>query len=405
MMKDLGYQLSGEIWGDASVALGVIHRNGLGKTRHIDTGLFWLQETAASNRLTYFKVFGKDNPADLFTKYLNTATADHHVDNLSFKYTHGRATVALKLHGLSRSLDEYMNGDNLEEWQYLKLLRPKVKREDDEGNAKMLTSVRWCSGRAAPREWRSGPAACNGPDVNVSRVVGVAGVHAKVCRGYNAFVSTPHLRPCGARPTGHGYGFRAPTRLRGSDCRAMIQLPCGRRQQLTDNTLLLLQRTAGLNRNEARCRAISPHQLEQGLCGKWELSAGPSRPTSSSQECAVKEVTSKLDGGEHIVGSSRPSVRKGVPATKQSFPCEEPARRALLHFPRSRQQRKRDTPSECERWLGPTQGTEQRGVAESRTNAYILLGKETLLIIPWLQQAQPFQFGGDKFRALMRNRT
>ena len=32
MMRDLGYQLTGEIWGDASAALGIINRNGLGKT-------------------------------------------------------------------------------------------------------------------------------------------------------------------------------------------------------------------------------------------------------------------------------------------------------------------------------------------------------------------------------------
>ena len=37
MMTDMVYKIRGEIWGDASAALGIIHRNGLGKTRHIDT--------------------------------------------------------------------------------------------------------------------------------------------------------------------------------------------------------------------------------------------------------------------------------------------------------------------------------------------------------------------------------
>ena len=40
--KDLGYEVKGEIWGDASAALGIINRKGLGKTRHIDTSLVWL---------------------------------------------------------------------------------------------------------------------------------------------------------------------------------------------------------------------------------------------------------------------------------------------------------------------------------------------------------------------------
>ena len=45
--KDLGIDLRGEVWGDASAALGIIKRRGLGKTRHSDTGYLWIQQTAA----------------------------------------------------------------------------------------------------------------------------------------------------------------------------------------------------------------------------------------------------------------------------------------------------------------------------------------------------------------------
>ena len=55
MMKDFGYEIKGEILGDASAALGIIHRKGLGRTRHIDTGLLWIQQTAAEKRLEYSK--------------------------------------------------------------------------------------------------------------------------------------------------------------------------------------------------------------------------------------------------------------------------------------------------------------------------------------------------------------
>ena len=37
LMSDLGYIAKGEIWGDASAALGITNRQGLGNTRHIDT--------------------------------------------------------------------------------------------------------------------------------------------------------------------------------------------------------------------------------------------------------------------------------------------------------------------------------------------------------------------------------
>ena len=39
MAKNLGWNLKGEVWGDASAALGIIQRKGLGKTTHIQTGL------------------------------------------------------------------------------------------------------------------------------------------------------------------------------------------------------------------------------------------------------------------------------------------------------------------------------------------------------------------------------
>ena len=72
MMKDLGWKVTGEVKGDASAALGIIHRKGLGRTRHIDIGLLWMQQTAAEKKLFYSKVLGTDNPADLLTKYLSS---------------------------------------------------------------------------------------------------------------------------------------------------------------------------------------------------------------------------------------------------------------------------------------------------------------------------------------------
>ena len=62
MMRDFGIKVDGEVLGDASAALGIIHRKGLGRTRHIDTGLLWIQQTAAERRLQYTKVLGTDNP-------------------------------------------------------------------------------------------------------------------------------------------------------------------------------------------------------------------------------------------------------------------------------------------------------------------------------------------------------
>ena len=59
--KDLGITMRGEVWGDASAALGIIKRRGLGTTRHIDTGFLWIQQTAAERRFQFGKVLGRPN--------------------------------------------------------------------------------------------------------------------------------------------------------------------------------------------------------------------------------------------------------------------------------------------------------------------------------------------------------
>ena len=67
VMKDMGYNFSGEYWRDAGAALDIINPTGLDISRHIDTSLLWIQ-TAAEQRLRFQKIFGKFNPAELFTK-------------------------------------------------------------------------------------------------------------------------------------------------------------------------------------------------------------------------------------------------------------------------------------------------------------------------------------------------
>ena len=58
MLNDYGVKVTGEIWGDAQAALGIIHRKGLGKTRHIQTGLLWVQQVSAETRLKFGKGTG-----------------------------------------------------------------------------------------------------------------------------------------------------------------------------------------------------------------------------------------------------------------------------------------------------------------------------------------------------------
>ena len=84
LMKDLGWHRGGQMWGDASAALGIINRRGLGKTRHIDIGLLWIQQTVARRELSSIKVSGKVNPADLYIKYLDEVIIKKHSEALAY---------------------------------------------------------------------------------------------------------------------------------------------------------------------------------------------------------------------------------------------------------------------------------------------------------------------------------
>ena len=103
MLSDLGVHVKGELWGDANVALGIINRKGLGKTRHIETGYLSIQDVAAKGRMKFHKILGKDDPADLYTNYLDEKTNHYHTNNLAPKFRDGRAQEAPKLHAISHS--------------------------------------------------------------------------------------------------------------------------------------------------------------------------------------------------------------------------------------------------------------------------------------------------------------
>ena len=53
---------------DATAALGMMSKAGLGRTMHLDTECLWLQYAVRAQRLVPCKVGTGDNVADMFTK-------------------------------------------------------------------------------------------------------------------------------------------------------------------------------------------------------------------------------------------------------------------------------------------------------------------------------------------------
>ena len=61
---------SGDFKSDATAALGMVHRLGLGKVRRLAVGDLWIQHHVRSGKIRVSKMSGLENPSDAQTKYL-----------------------------------------------------------------------------------------------------------------------------------------------------------------------------------------------------------------------------------------------------------------------------------------------------------------------------------------------
>jgi hypothetical protein len=75
-LADFDIPSEGEVVSDSTAALGIVTREGLGRTRHIRVQYLWLQEASLENRLKVNKVGTKENVADLMTKHLRKEDRD-----------------------------------------------------------------------------------------------------------------------------------------------------------------------------------------------------------------------------------------------------------------------------------------------------------------------------------------
>ena len=94
--EDLGVECSLRLNLDSSAAIGICRGTGVGRVRHLDTRLLWIQECVRDGRLTVDKVPGVVNPADLLTKHLGADVIFGHLGRLSCEAREGRARLAPK---------------------------------------------------------------------------------------------------------------------------------------------------------------------------------------------------------------------------------------------------------------------------------------------------------------------
>ena len=86
LAADIGIPFDIMLKTDASAALGVVNRRGVGKTRHIDTQELRLQ-SAVRNRELEVQKAGEENVADILTKYVKTEVFEKHTTEMGFTKT------------------------------------------------------------------------------------------------------------------------------------------------------------------------------------------------------------------------------------------------------------------------------------------------------------------------------
>ena len=84
---------------DATAALGIARRRGLGKVRHLDVTDLWIQEKVRAKAVSLHKAEGLKNPADVLTKYVDQASMTRALDFMSLRRMDGRAAIAPKAMG------------------------------------------------------------------------------------------------------------------------------------------------------------------------------------------------------------------------------------------------------------------------------------------------------------------
>ena len=94
MARDLSIDLPLRIHSDATAAIGIARRRGLGKLRHLDVEDLWIQERVRHNDVELCKVLGTENPADIFTKYVEHPTLSTALPRMGLIQEGGRAKSA-----------------------------------------------------------------------------------------------------------------------------------------------------------------------------------------------------------------------------------------------------------------------------------------------------------------------
>ena len=92
---NLNYKTEAHI--DATAAVGIIGRRGLGRVKHIDTVLRWAQEKVDTMNTKLHRTPSVDMIADLLTKFLGAQDIFKFISRMGFSYKGGNHGLQLRV--------------------------------------------------------------------------------------------------------------------------------------------------------------------------------------------------------------------------------------------------------------------------------------------------------------------
>ena len=105
LARDMQWRLDLRVHSDATAAIGIAKRRGLGKVRHLHTTDLWIQERIRRGDVALLKVLGTENPADALTKYLDPASMAKALEKMNVVFMEGRAAIAPAAMGIPATSD------------------------------------------------------------------------------------------------------------------------------------------------------------------------------------------------------------------------------------------------------------------------------------------------------------
>ena len=105
LLKDFGIDVAISLKSDATAAIGIVKRLGLGRVRHLSVADLWVQQKLRQGGFSVAKWPGTQNPSDMMTKCLGRADISRYMEDLSFCTLIGRPGVSPIRDGQWRSSD------------------------------------------------------------------------------------------------------------------------------------------------------------------------------------------------------------------------------------------------------------------------------------------------------------